>query len=65
MVGAICFIGGNRQSKGWEQQGWDQPRLQKAVTREGTHRVKLIVNDGDHEASDEMTIDRHFAQVVL
>jgi hypothetical protein len=42
--------------EGWEQHGWNQPRLQKMVTREGTYRVKLTVNDGDHEASDEVTI---------
>jgi hypothetical protein len=42
--------------KGWDQHGWGQPRLQTMVTTEGTHRVKLIVNDGDHEASDEMTL---------
>jgi hypothetical protein len=42
--------------EGWQQTGWDQSRVQKLVAREGTYRVKLIVNDGDHEASDEMTI---------
>lgn len=42
--------------EGWEQDGWDQPQLQKMVTSEGTYRVKLIVNDGDHEASDAVTI---------
>lgn len=42
--------------EGWGQPGWDQPRLQKTVTGEGTYRVKLTVNDGDHEASDDVTI---------
>jgi hypothetical protein len=41
--------------EGW-QQGWDQARLQKTLTREGTYRAKLTVNDGDHEASDEVNI---------
>jgi hypothetical protein len=40
--------------EGWEES--DQPRLQRVLTREGAHRVKLVVNDGDHEASDEVTI---------
>ena len=43
-------------NEGWEQQGWDQPRLRKMLTREGSYRVKLTVNDGDHAASDEMNI---------
>jgi hypothetical protein len=43
--------------EGWEENGWDQePRIQRVVTKEGTYRVKLIVNDGDHDASAEMTI---------
>jgi hypothetical protein len=43
--------------EGWEENGWDQqPRIQKVVPKEGTYRVKLIVNDGDHEASDEVNI---------
>ena len=41
--------------EGW-QKGWDQAVLQKTLTREGTFRVKLTVNDGDHEASDEVNI---------
>lgn len=44
------------ESEGWEQHDWAQPRLQKMLTREGTYPVKLIVNDGDHEASDKVTV---------
>jgi|GEM_PF-1647438 len=40
----------------WQESGWQQPWLQKSLTREGTYRVKLTVNDGDHEASDEVTV---------
>lgn len=42
--------------EGWEQHDRNQLRVQAAVASEGTYRVKLIVNDGDHEASDEVTI---------
>jgi hypothetical protein len=44
------------EAEGWESEGWSQPWLWQTLAREGTHRVKLTVNDGDHEASDEARV---------
>ena len=42
--------------EGWEQSTWDQPVLVKTLPREGNYQVRLVVNDGDHEASDNVTV---------
>jgi len=42
--------------EGWKSPGWDEPRIQKVASKEGAYKVRLTVNDGDHEASDEVIL---------
>lgn len=42
----------------WEPlvTGWGPPWMRHSFKEEGLHRIRLVVNDGDHEASDEVVV---------
>ena len=40
----------------WPDSGWSEPIIRQTLSREGTYRVNLTVNDGDNSATDSATI---------
>lgn len=44
------------EAEDWEELGWGPPRLLKTLDREGSYRVKLTVNDGDHQAEESVAV---------
>lgn len=42
----------------WEPivAGWSTPWIRHSLTEEGIHRIRLTVNDGDHQASDDVVV---------